>query len=114
MRLVTKVRYWVRILGMQRFTVAKAAYLEALTQNSKTRWPAEIKNILYKCGLGEWWNEGKGIMGMEEIVVREVQERLKNQEIQIWWASLDRSGSLKLYRQVKGSWGRGILEGWVK
>ena len=27
LRLVTMVRYWVRILGMQRFTVAKAAYL---------------------------------------------------------------------------------------
>ena len=54
-------------------------------------------------------------MGMEEIVIREVQERLKNQEIQIWWASLDRTGSLKLYRQIKGSWGGGgILEGWVK
>ena len=43
---------------------------------------------------------------MEEIVIREVQERLKNQEIQIWWVSLDCSGSLKLYRQIKGSWGR--------
>ena len=31
---------------------------------------------------------------MEEIVPRDVQERLKNQESQIWWASLDRSGSL--------------------
>ena len=48
-------------------------------------------------------------MGMEEIVMREVQERLKNQEIQIWWASLDRSGSLKLYRQIKGSWGEEIF-----
>ena len=37
MRLLTMVRYWVRILGMQRFTVAKAAYLEALRQNSKNR-----------------------------------------------------------------------------
>ena len=46
MRLVTMVRYWARILGMQRFTVAKAAYLEALRQNSKTGWPVEIKDIL--------------------------------------------------------------------
>ena len=98
MRLVTMVRYWVRILGMQRYTVAKAAYLEALRQKSKAGWPAEIQDTLDKCGLGEWWNEGKGIMGMDEIVIREVQERLKNQEIQIWWESLDRSGSLKLYK----------------
>ena len=45
-------------------------------------------------------------MGMEEIVIREVQERLKSQEMQIWWANMDRSGSLKLYRQIKGSLGR--------
>ena len=109
MRLVTMVRYWVRIPGMQRFTVAKAAYLEALRQKNKAGWPVEIKDILDKCGLGEWWNKGKGIMGMEEIVIMEVQERLKNQKIQIWWASLDRSGSLKLYRQIKGSWGGGYF-----
>ena len=48
-------------------------------------------------------------MGMEERVIREVQERLKNREIQIWWASLDRSGSLKLYRQIKGSWGEEVF-----
>ena len=62
-RLVTIVRYWVRILGMQRLTVAKAAHLEALRQKSKAVWPAGIKDILDKCGLGELWNEGKGIMG---------------------------------------------------
>ena len=54
MRLVTMVRYWVRIPGMQRFTVAKAANIEALRHKSKVGWPAEIQYILDQCGLGEW------------------------------------------------------------
>ena len=103
------VRFWVRILGMQRYTIAKTAYLEALRQKSKVRWLAKIKGIVDKCGLGEWWNEGKGGKDMEEIVTRDVQEMLKNQECQIWWVSLDCSGLLKSHRRINGSWGEEVF-----
>ena len=94
MRLVTMVRYWVRILGMQRFTVAKAAYLEALRQKSKVGWAADIKDILDKCGLVEWWNEGKRVMNMEDILIKEVQEVEESRNPDM----VDKSGSFRVVK----------------
>ena len=52
-----------------------------LQDRRKDSWPNQVKNILDRAGLGNCWNEGKGIGERVGTVSRSVASRL---ESQVW------------------------------
>ena len=67
-----------------------------------------MKNILDRVGLGNCWNEGKGIREMVGTVSRLVATGPESQEVQVWQAQKATSPSLGIYAEVKENWGEEI------
>ena len=72
-----------------------------LQDRRKDSWPNQVKNIFEHVGLGNCWNEGKGIGEMVGTVYRLVASRLESQEVQVWQAEKATSSSLGMYAEVK-------------
>ena len=66
------------------------------------------ENILDRAGLGNCWNEGKGVGEMVGSVSRLVTSGLESQEFQVWQAEKATSPSLGICAEVKENWGEEI------
>ena len=90
---------------MRQSRLIKQAFLMMLQHRRKDSWPNQVQNILDRVGLGNCWNEGKGIGEMTGTVSRLFASRLESQEVQIWQAEKATSPSLGIYVEVKQNWG---------
>ena len=107
-RLISMVKYWERVSSIEDNRLVKQAFLMMLQDRRKDSWPNQVKNILDRAGLGNCWNEGKGIGEMVGTVSRLVATRLESQEVQVWQAEKATSPSLGIYAEVKENWGEEI------
>ena len=65
----------------------------------KTKWMEKVKNILDKCGLSHFWNQGNNI-NVKWLELK-VKQTLKDQFIQEWHTKLQNSNKSINYRIYK-------------
>ena len=71
--MVRMAKFWEKTIRLPRVRLLKSAYLESLKDGRRDSWPNQVKKILDLYGLSEMWNEGKGPMGENVSVWKEVQ-----------------------------------------
>ena len=90
------------------FKTEKAGIYFFIQDRRKNSCPNQVKNISDRAGLGNCWNEGKGIGGMVGTVSRVVPSRVEYQEARVLQAEKATSPSLWLYAEVNENWGEEI------
>jgi len=75
------VKYWETVSSIEDNRLVKHAFLMMLQNRRKDSWTNQVKNILDRAGLGNCWNEGKGMGEMVGTVSRLVATRLESQEV---------------------------------
>ena len=75
--------------------------LLSLDQQGRQTWATCVKNLLYKYGFGDVWEE-QGV-GNRIVFFREFTERIKHCYDEEWEYDVSQSSKLSLYRSLKSS-----------
>ena len=91
------VKYWLKILRMQDNRYVKKCYtmLKCYADAGVTNWASCLKHILYSNGFGYVW-ERQSVVN-ERKFINSLVQRLKDQHIQQWFASIHRNSKLDAY-----------------
>ena len=80
-RLVSMIKFWLRVVQLPRDRLLKAAYEDFITQGKKRSWPIKNKKNLDKTGFSYVWNEGRGPVDINTNWENEIKIVLENQMI---------------------------------
>jgi hypothetical protein len=106
------INFWIRLIQGSQSKIAATLYKfmkqsydrDIVNENANYRpkWICKVKNILDTCGFSNMWNEHNV---NAEWLVKSLELRLKDIEVQNWKSEVDRNNLCNIYRLFKAEAG---------
>ena len=95
-----RLRYWRKLLKMDRKRIPRKVYDWEMGRTTKKRWCTYTKSLLMELGLGEkWLNQAVSENGSEWNKL--IEERIQQREERRWGKRIKEKPKLRTYRLVK-------------
>ena len=106
-RKIRVIKYWLKIIRREREELdnvfARKIYEELMhlseMKPNVVTWVTLVKDLLNKCGMGNYWFEQ--FVGDERYFIAVFKERLQDIFLQEWYGELSQTSDLRLYKHIK-------------
>ena len=103
-RMISIIKYWIDIVHCSKSRLVYVCYqnsLQVVNNNNRDGWVKSVRDLLFRCGLGEaWYNQG---VGDAANFINVLRNRLFDIFRQDWHGRIEDSPRARFYRAVVGS-----------